>query len=165
MPLHPIDVDEEVLAYLRSRIVDFNETPNSVLRRELRLGERASSVRRDTYVRQSAVVAAPLGHSTDLPLGIPEALSQIFEVVLLVRGSGFDRVTATLQVAKRRGIARETVGDKYGRQLGLSTEEFDRLLAAPDLQGLRRLLLEKFPRQRVEIMSILDSLSTPSQGA
>lgn len=159
MQLHAIEVDDEVLAHLKAKILDFGETPNSVLRRELRISTSESPTMREAQEARVAAPAVVVGQTIGIPLGVPQALSQIFEVSLLVRRGGCDRVTATLQVAKRRGIARETVGDKYARQLGVSTEEFDRLLQAPDLTGLRRLLLEKFPHHRVEILTFLDVLS------
>ena len=72
-----------------------------------------------------------------------ERISEILEVLTLVRGSSAGYVTrravrdrrlaALKEVARRRGIAPETVRDKFGRQLQPEVpgvDEFDRLLEA-----------------------------------
>src|SRR5665213_1620716 len=101
MQMHPIEIDSEVLTFLRERIEDFHETPNSVLRRELRLVAR-SNPPTDSPAIASARQSSPISTMTEIPLSAPEALSQILEVVQLVRGSGMDRIHATLRVAERR---------------------------------------------------------------
>jgi hypothetical protein len=93
-----------------------------------------------------------------LPLSVPEALAQILDVVRVVRRDNVDRITATLQVARERGVARETVGDKYGRQLGLTTTQFDRMLAEPGMESLRLKLETKFPRFRAAIRNFFSGL-------
>ena len=75
---------------------------------------------------------------------IPASLRHILEVTNLVRRKAYDRVDATNFVAKRHSICRTTVADKYTRQLGLSTNDFDRLLEDPDFQKLKKILREKF---------------------
>ena len=80
-----------------------------------------------------------------------------------VRCEKVDRVTATLRVAQRRNVARETVGDKYGRQLGLSTQQFDRLLEDESLEGLRTRLRKKFPRFENTIREFLDALGESNE--
>jgi hypothetical protein len=153
-----IEVDSEVFEYLRSKVRDFNESPNSVLRRELRIEALAPRpgrpVRSEARSASSATVS-DLG----LPLGAPEALRQIIEVALLVRRDKLDRVSATVRVAERHRVTRETVGDKYGRQLELTTREFDELLAESSLNGLRNLLSAKFPRYRSELSEVLNSIA------
>jgi len=94
-----------------------------------------------------------------LPMGAPEALRQIIEVAVLVRRDKLDRVSATVLVAERHRVTRETVGDKYGRQLNLTTREFDDLLGEASLNGLRNLLAAKFPRYRSELSQVLNSLA------
>ena len=158
MQMHPIEIDSEVLAFLRERIEDFNETPNSVLRRELRLIAR-SNPPVDSSTIWSAKQSPPTPTMADIPLSAPEALSQILEVVQLVRGSGMDRIHATIRVAERRRIERETVADKYGRQMELSTEQFDGLLAELELHELRQRLCAKFPRYQREITEAISKLA------
>jgi len=155
--MFPIEIDSEVLAFLRDRIEDFNETPNSVLRRELRIAFHAN-IRADSPMSVDQATAKQLPSLTEIPLSAPEALSQIMEVVQLVRGTRIDRVHATVRVAERRRIERETVADKYGRQMGLSTDQFDRLVAEPTLDGLREKLCSKFPSYSGEIRNVLAKL-------
>ena len=155
MAMHTIEIDSEVLDFLRERIENFNETPNSVLRRELRLVARSG--------QPSASPALPVASQSPtmagIPLSAPEALSQILEVVQLVRESKMDRIRATLRVAKLRRVERETVADKYGRQMELSTEQFDRLLAEPGLHELRQRLCAKFPNYEREITKVVSGMA------
>lgn len=136
MSPHLIEIDDELMAFLRSKIHDFDDTPNSVLRRELRISDEPSATSR----RGRPPREVPSGDWT-----VPAALAQVIEVVRLVRGNGYDRNSATNQVARNRRISRESVADKYGRQLGLSTEQFDRMLAAKDLKELQSRLCTRFP--------------------
>lgn len=139
MKWHKIDVDEEVFEYLKKNAEPFvDNTPNSVLRRELRL----------TTVRTSQLPqTGDDGNKDHFLVGTPVALQQILEVVRLVKEKNYDRNEATNLVAKKRGIFRQTVNDKYGpRQLGTTAAEFERLLSQPSLSELRALLINKFPR-------------------
>jgi hypothetical protein len=148
-----IDIDEELLAYLRTRVRDFHESPNSVLRREL--GLTVTSV----DARPRAHAATPSGQVSAALEGsdVPESLRQIFRVVILTRGQEMDRTAATVQAAREFGVARETVADKYTRQLGLTTAEFDQLLSEKDLAGLKSRLLSKFPSQRNRIAAAMQT--------
>src|SRR5665213_1728816 len=141
-----IEVDDEVFAYLKANAEPFQDTPNSVLRRQL-LGRRGVTPGR---VRSNTAGMSPLTRGP-AAFGVPEALRQILEVVEIVRRSSRSRIDATIDVARSHNIARETVADKYGRQLGLSTSGFDMLLSEQSLRGLRARLHERFPEQQAEI--------------
>jgi hypothetical protein len=151
--MEKIEIDGDVFAFLRSKVRNFNETPNSVLRRELGLDKTPVAV--ESRSSPSLLVL--------IPKSAPAALEQIMEVVQLVRVQGMDRVSATLRVAERLKVARETVGDKYGRQMDLSTQEFDALLREKDLGRLRAKLIQKFPRYEGVIVEAIKAVavSTP----
>jgi hypothetical protein len=72
-------------------------------------------------------------------------LRQILEVAQLVRGGAYTRRTATSLVAKQHNIFPQTVIDKYGRQLGLTAGQFDRLLEQAYSADLTKHLKSKFP--------------------
>lgn len=147
--MEKIEIDGDVYAFLRSRVRNFNETPNSVLRRQLGL-----DVTREPRPKESIEKVA-----ASIPASAPAALAQVVEVVSMVRRGGMDRVAATLRLAERLGVARETVGDKYGRQLGLSTQQFDALVKERDLSGLTKLLVQKFPRFESSISDALKDVA------
>jgi hypothetical protein len=148
--MEKIEIDADVYTFLRSRVRNFNETPNSVLRRELGL-----DVAREPRAKEPIDQVAK-----GIPVTAPAALVQVVEVVSMVRRDGMDRVTATLRLAERLGVARETVSDKYGRQLGLSTQEFDALVNENHLSGLIELLVNKFPRYESSISDALKDLTS-----
>lgn len=139
MRMHKIDIDQEVLDYLKGQAEPFTDTPNDVLRRLL-LG-KTSSEKLDKF--KPRVI---LSHNPPLvPAGTPKALEHILQVVYLTHFSGIPRSKATKDVAKMHGgIAPQTVLDKYCRQLNLKAAEFDRLIAEPGLSGLKKKLNAKF---------------------
>jgi len=94
------------------------------------------------------------GSLPEVPTGLPLALVQVLEVVFLVR-NGRPRIQATQRVARLNLVARETVQDKYTRQLSIGTREFDRLLEEPGLNSLRQRLKNKFPAYSPEIDRLL----------
>jgi hypothetical protein len=63
-------------------------------------------------------------------------------------GSLSTRPIGVPKVARHHGVAFQTVLDKYGRQLDLTTDEFDALLEERGLDRLRRLLNSKFDRHK-----------------
>ena len=73
-----------------------------------------------------------------------QALRQILEVAQLVRGGAYSRTSATGFVAKQYKVANQTVQDKYARQLGLTTGQFDRLLEQKDSKELKGMLKSKY---------------------
>jgi hypothetical protein len=157
MRVHQIEIDDEVFAYLKAKAEAFVDTPNSVLRRELLGG------------RPGRKVGEPAGRglgggngrdeSPEFSPEAPQALRQIVEVTLLVRGEGKGRSEATGIVARRHGVAPQTVLDKYCRQLDLTAAEFDELLREPGLTELRGMLRKKFSRWSPAIESALSSIA------
>lgn len=141
MRMHKIDIDQEVLGYLKEQAEPFTDTPNDVLRRFL-LGK--TSGEKLHKFKPSEI----LSHNPPPVLaGIPKALEHILQVVYLTHFSGIPRSKATKDVAKMHGgIAPQTVSDKYCRQLNLKAAEFDRLIAEPGLSGLKKKLNAKFSR-------------------
>lgn len=141
MRTHQVEVDEEVFSYVKGYAEPLVDSFNSALRRLLLPGEAKAPV------RPTAVKPRPTnGNSAvlNLPTGTPQALRQILEVVHLVRSGAYTRTAATQFVAKHRGVFPQTVLDKYGRQLQLTTSEFDRMLETKDGTELRKILKSKF---------------------
>ncbi len=155
MSRHSIEVDNEVFEFLKEHAEPFVDTPNSVLRKML-LGTPGKGEPLQATVQEGH---SPYHHSGNFRsrLGQPASLEQILEVVDLVVRGGKDRIEATHLVARRRGVAFQTVLDKYTRQLGIEAARFESLLAQAGQSGLRRLLLERFPRHADEIRKLLDS--------
>ncbi len=131
MPMHKIEVDDEVYRYLKSKAEPFVDNPNTVLRREL-------------FGNNSSLSAGGVQNIPQLQLGTPVALQQILQVVHLIRAEGYSRSEATHAVAGHRGVRTQTVIDKYTRQLGLTAIEFDGLLAESNESELREYLSDKF---------------------
>ena len=140
MPSFQIEVDEEVYSYLKSRIQEFGDTPNLVLRRELPINGRPGR----RIVRRDARTPEPNAGLPQVPFGTLAALEQTLQVVHLVHTGGLSRSEATHVVASHHRVAPQTVLDKYTRQLGLTAGEFDQYLAEDELRGLKGLLKRKF---------------------
>jgi hypothetical protein len=83
---------------------------------------------------------------------LSHGLQIIFEVMGLIRRDGHSRLRAIQIVASNRKIARATVGDKCCRQLQLNAAQFDKMLLAPKMHDLRKLLNKRFP-SKVEIIN------------
>lgn len=150
MRMHTIDIDQEVLDYLKSQAEPFTDTPNDVLRRLL-FGKASSEKRAQFKPREAASHNLP-----PVPAGTPKALEHILQVVYMTHFSGIPRTKATKDVAKMHGgIAPQTVLDKYCRQLNLKASEFDRLVAEPGLSGLKEILYAKFNGHREVIDNYL----------
>ena len=143
---HRIEIDDEVMALLKERAEPFVDTPNSVLRRLLLLDQGPSTPRESAFAHPS------------IPLSTPKALEQILEVVYLARGQGITRAAATHAVARKHGVAFQTVLDKYARQLGLAADEFGDMMSEADLARLKRLLNERFGQYSSVIDEVLDPL-------
>lgn len=154
MRMHQIEVDDEVLGYLKAKAEAFVDTPNSVLRRQLLEGRPGRKTRPGSG-------GSGDGEPPDVPAGAPQALRQILEVVILVQREGKTRTEATALVARQHGVAPQTVLDKYCRQLGLTAAEFDKLIDEPELARLRELLREKekFSRWAPAIDDLLSRLA------
>lgn len=148
-----VDVDEEVFQFVKGKAEPLVDTFNSALRRLLPLSSAKAEtqpVRVTEEGKQKNYHEFPV-----IPQHVPAALSQILEVVHLARGGAYTRAMATNRVAKHRNIAPQSVLDKYCRQLNLRADQFDRLLAQPDLEELRKILKAKFSRHNAAIDNIL----------
>ena len=151
MRMHKIDIDQEVLDYLKSQAEPFTDTPNDVLRRLL-LGKTRSEKIAQFIPREGSSNNLP-----PVPAGTPKALEHILQVVYLTHFSGIPRSKATKDVAKMHGgIAPQTVLDKYCRQLNLKASEFDRLISEPGFIGLKEKLYGKFRGHREVIDNYLN---------
>jgi negative regulator of replication initiation len=142
MRTYTVELDEDVYNYLKNKAEPFvDKTPSDVLRRELRLKSNPLAVHGQRTVNNWGI--------SEVPAGTPKALEQILQVVHAIRKGSQNRSAATQIVARKYGIAEQTVIDKYGRQLGLTARQFDKLLEQPDLKDLKQLLNRKFPDNKV----------------
>lgn len=148
MEMHQVEVDDEVFQLVKKEAEPLVDTFNTAIRRLLALDATAQySVKR--YV-------APQSHGNSIiSPGTPRALAQILEVAELVLRRNWTRTDATREIARRRNVKQQTVNDKFGRQIGLTAEQFDRLLGQPGLDDLRKVLNDKFPRYREVIAAVL----------
>ena len=138
MHTHQVEVDDEVFAFVKSHAEPLVDTFNTSLRRLLPLSGA-------TVQKRQIVPSSPVAGTLSFPGGTPQALRQIIEVAVLVFGGAYTRQSATHAVAKRHGVAPQTVLDKYCRQLGLTASQFDRLLDQAGHGELKQLLQFKFP--------------------
>jgi len=140
MKWHNIEIDDDVFQYLKKMAEPFEDTPNSVLRREL------LKIRRQVTGTVFLTNTKDESDVDSFPIGTPIALQQILEVIRLVKRGTHGREDATRLIAKKRNVAPQTVQDKYGRQLGITAVEFDRLLAPQRSNDLITLLIKRFPQ-------------------
>lgn len=138
MQYQKIEIDEEVFDFLKRKAEPFVDTPNSVLRRLL-LNKNVSQA------EPLQVTAKQEPETEAFPRGTPVALQHILEVIRLVKDGSYSRNSATNFVARKHKVASQTVQDKYGRQLGLTANDFDRLLSQPQSDEMITLLVKKFP--------------------
>ena len=134
MKYHTIEIDEEVWGFLQKNAKPFVDSPNTVLRRKL-LGE-------ENYQVINKNLNIPLSYK--IPAA-PAALKQTLEMINLVKHRGFSRNDAANNIAKKLGIARSSVIDKYCRQLEKKTYEIDILLSQTNCSEFRSILIKKFP--------------------
>jgi hypothetical protein len=156
MPMHKVEVDDEVFAFVKKHAEPLVDTFNSTLRRLLPLEASAESQNLQTTPARPNKAE---DHLPCLPGGVPQALRQILEVAALVMAGVFTRTEATKHVAKLHGVAPSTVADKYGRQLNLKSYEFDRLLDPENNLRLLDLLRRKFPAHSAQIDAVFDGIS------
>jgi hypothetical protein len=150
MKTYEITVDEEIWNFLKSHAIPLEDTPNSVLRKFL-LGKGTGAVTKNTDQNDDY---------PSLPVGVPKALSQILEVIYLVRKRGLTRTEATNKVADQRLTAPQTILDKYCRQLNKKAYEIDRLLEEKNLDEFKSLLDNKFINHRDVIKKFFATLKT-----
>jgi len=135
--MYQIEVDEEVYDFLKQNAEPFKDTPNTVLRRFLSIGMKQNRIQEDDRE------VFP-----KYPDGTPRALEQILDMIVLVKNEGLGRVEATKTIADLVGIKRETVTDKYCRQLVKKAYEIDELLMTQNIDKFEALLVEKFPNHK-----------------
>jgi hypothetical protein len=150
MKTYEITVDEEIWNFLKSHAIPLEDTPNSVLRKFL-LGKSGGATSKKTTQN---------GNFPSFPVGVPKALSQILEVIYLVKKRGLTRTEATNNVADQRLTAPQTILDKYCRQLNKKAFEIDRLLEDKNLDEFKSLLENKFINHRDVIKDFFASLNT-----
>ena len=150
MKTYEITVDEEIWNFLKSHAIPLEDTPNSVLRKFL-LGKGSETTPKKTTQN---------GDFPSFPVGVPKALSQILEVIYLVKKRGLTRTEATNKVADQRLTAPQTILDKYCRQLNKKAFEIDRLLEDKNLDEFKSLLENKFINHRDVIKDFFASLNT-----
>jgi len=145
MKMHRIEVDDKIWNHLKNFAEPFTDTPNSVLTRLLfgHPEKKKKNVGKDTYINIK---------------GVPNALSQIFEVLYEMEINGLSRVQATKKVAKAKGTTPKAVRDKYCSQLNKKASEIDRLFNKPDYEDFKQLLKDKFVVQKDIIEIFFESL-------
>jgi len=139
--MHNVEVDDEVFAFVQTHAEPLVDTFNSALRRILASGKTTIGEGRTVPATSSGTG----GEAYQFPPGTPQALLQILEVVRLVHNGTDTRTGATKHVAKKLRVFPQTILDKYTRQLGLTANQFDRLLGSERCEELRHLLHSKFP--------------------
>ena len=150
MAFYKIDVDEKVWQFLKKNAEPFEDTPNTVLKRFLFGGmERQAENLTKTHTTNDF---------PDFSSSVPEALAQTLEVIYGVKKLGLSRRQATNIVAKKRGIAPQTVIDKYCRQLDMRAYGFDQLLESKNSEGLQAVLLKKFRNNRDVVRNFFQGL-------
>ena len=157
MASHQIEIDDEVLSFLKAQAEPFVDTPNSVLRRLLLYNNRP--MERQPVNMLSVNAAGPV--TPDWGPGVPQALQQTLEVIHLAKKRHRPRKEATSDIAKKHHVDYQTVIDKYCRQLGLQAYQFDALLDRNGMTELRELLLKKYPRHSDLINSFFQQLREP----
>lgn len=145
MRTHQVEVDDQVFQAVQRHAEPLIDTFNTAIRRLLKIDGSAREAKREP----------PSPPPDDMiPRGTPEALAQVLEVAHLVL-HGVNRTDATRDVARKRQISQQAVNDKYGRQLGLTAAQFDRLLDESEQKGLKKMLTERFPGHRELIARML----------
>jgi len=148
--MYQIDVDEEVYNFLKQHAEPFKDTPNSVLRQFLPLTSSEVGIK-DNNGRKI---------SPQFPEGVPNALAQILEMIILLKNPGLNRVEATHTVADLRGITYQSVIDKYCRQLGKKAYEVDELLITSNIDEFKTILIERFPHHSKVIERTFDEIKS-----
>ena len=137
-----IEIDNEVWNFLKTHAEPFEDTPNTVLRRLLL----------NNNMKANGSLSSTISSIEEpkFPSDIPMALQQILEVAFLVKCKDINRSEATNKVAKKRGIAPQTVIDKYCRQLDKKAYEIDRLLEY-NIDEFKLILQNRFSIHKIYI--------------
>ncbi len=147
MKMHQVEVDDDVFQLAKKEAEPLVDTFNAAIRRLLDLDANAKQRGKRT--------STPNSGDGSVPPGTPKALAQVLEVAHLVLRNNWARTNATREIARRRNVKQQTVNDKFGRQIGLTADQFDRLLGQPGLNDLKKVLNGRFPRHRDVIASVL----------
>lgn len=143
-----VEIDNEVFEFVQNHAEPLVDDFNSALKKLLGLTKSKTT-------QSSSIPAPKKAPEPFISSSIPQALSQILEVSHLVTRQGYSRNEATNLVAKRLKVEKQTVLDKYCRQMGLKAQEFDLLLSEPNLNKLKNKLYSKFPGHEKTINSTL----------
>lgn len=134
--LNNIEIDDEVMDFLKENADPFIDTPNTALRKIFNLDRNIKN---------------PNIEIPKLPIFIPKALIQILEVFYLVLAEDYSRNKATNFIANKYSIYPQTVMDKYCRQLNMTSNELDKLLDNSDLGNLKIKIKNKFGKYAVDV--------------
>ena len=147
MKMHQIEIDDKVWNHLKNFAEPFTDTPNSILN-QLLFGHPK---KKSPNAGQNPCINIK---------GIPNPLSQIFEVLYEIEINGHSRVQATNKVAKAKGTTPKTVREKYCKQLNKKASEIDRLFNKPDYKEFKQLLKDKFVIHKDVIEIFFESLKS-----
>ena len=147
MKMHRIEIDDKVWNHLKNFAEPFTDTPNSVLTRLLfgHPKKKSPNAGKNTCINIT---------------GVPNELSQIFEVLFEMEINGHSRVQATNKVAKAKGTTAKTVREKYCKQLNKKASEIDRIFNKPDYEEFKQLLKDKFVTHKDVIEIFFESLKS-----
>lgn len=145
MKMHRIEIDDKVWNHLKNFAEPFTDTPNSVLNKLLfgHSKKKSPNARKDTSINIK---------------GVPNALSQIFEVLYEMEINGLSRIQATNKVARAKGTTPKTVREKYCNQLNKKASEIDRLFNKPGYAEFKQLVKDKFVTHKDIIEIFFESL-------
>jgi hypothetical protein len=147
MKMHLIEIDEKIWCHLQQNAEPLVDTPNSVLNRLL----FGTAEKKEKAIACFSIPTVSIQ-------GLPKSLAQILEVVYEIEVNGYNRIQATRRVAKKKGMAPQTITDKYCRQLGKKAQEIDELMAEPGYTGFKDLLMGKYSVHREIIDMYFDSM-------
>ena len=125
-----IEVDEDVFAFLQKNAEPFIDTPNSVLRRYLLKNKKYKPKKIENLI---------------FPLDMPKKLTQTLEMIYFVRVKNVSRIEATHMIARKDGIAPQTVSDKFCRQFDLKVSDIDFLLLKSNTEKFKKIIINKCP--------------------
>jgi hypothetical protein len=156
--MHDITIDNEVLDFLKSKAVPFEDTPNSVLRRLLLEQKSSESDSSDQIEstdsakdedRKISLDEAPVP-DTQIEDYLPRSLKQTLQMIDLVKNRNISRVEATKYLANHFGVKIPTITGKFTRQLSMSSYQVDALLSK-DPDNFKDVLIEHYPNFEDEI--------------
>jgi len=146
-----IKIDDDIYEILKFNSEPFvDQTPNDVLRKLL-LNRKSNS---------SQLFYNPVEKDLklyDLPYGTPNALSQVLNMIYLIKKYNYDRLKAVKLLSSRFSISPTTIIDKFTRQLNLISSKFDYLLQH-NPKTLQTILLNRFVNHKDIINNFFDTV-------